>query len=109
MSIDTRQKHHWLPAAVALAPIVVVYALHAGYAPSGFQPTGFIQPDQAYYIATAREMFDRGTFPLYALPFSLDDASPAMYFQPLTALLGASVQITRLDPGLVPCTVSPPA
>ena len=81
--------------------MILVYALHAAFAPPGERPTGFIQHDQAYYLANAREMFDSRAFPFYSLPFSDDYASPAVYFQPLVAVLGAIVHLTGVDPGLL--------
>jgi hypothetical protein len=68
----------------------------------GLQPTGFIIYDSAYYLANAREHFDGGPFTaLYSNAFSYDYASPRIYFQPLTFVLGALLDLTRADPGFV--------
>ena len=64
--------------------------------------TGFLQYDQAYYMATARAYFADGGFaPLYGLPFSPDAATPRLYFQPLTMALGIAWKITGSDPGIL--------
>jgi hypothetical protein len=61
-----------------------------------------VQYDQAYYMADARAYFSGGHFTLtYGLPFSPDPATPRVYFQPLTLLLGIVRYVTDAAPGLI--------
>jgi len=66
----------------------------------GLTPTGFIQYDMPYYWANARELSDAGGFSFfYGNPFSYDYGTPAIYFQPLTLLMGF-LATTGIDPGV---------
>jgi hypothetical protein len=91
----------WVASAIAIAPMVVIYLFHMSFPPAGLRPTGFLQYDQPYYMANAREPYDSGTFPVYGLPFSPDDSTPAIYFQPGLLLLGGVTSITGWPPGVV--------
>src|SRR5437660_5428794 len=90
----------WLIAAALLLPVYLFYIVHfTVMAASG---TGFLQYDQAYYMAIARAYFADGGFaPLYGLPFSPDPATPQIYFQPLTLALGIAWKISGSDPGIL--------
>ena len=94
----------WLAAALAVSPMVAIYLFHIFFPPAGQDPTGFVQYDQPYYMANAREPYDAGTFPMYGLPFSPDYDTPAIYFQPVLLLLGGVTHVTGLDPGLIYAT-----
>ena len=89
----------WLAAALLLLPMAAVYAAHFLLPPAGEWPTGFLQYDQQSYLAMARETLDGGSWPLFALPTSADPASPAQYFHPQIALLGALLWLFDADPG----------
>jgi len=97
----TRRGLSWLAAALAISPMVMVHVFHFSFPPPGLRPTGFVQYDQPYYMANAREPYDSGTFPVYGLPFSPDDETPAVYFQPGLLLLGGVTHVTGLNPGFV--------
>jgi hypothetical protein len=102
----TLPERRWTPwllalalAAPSFAPLIGHYV---GFWRMGLQPTGFIIYDSAYYLANAREHFDSGTFTaLYSNAYSYDYASPRIYFQPLTFVLGVLLRLTRADPGVV--------
>lgn len=93
----------WAGSLALAAPAAVPYLSHlarAGWA--GLLPTGFIVHDMALHMANAREHFDGGGFRLlYGLPFSPSDATPALYFQVHTLLLGLAWRLTGWDVGLV--------
>jgi hypothetical protein len=93
----------WILAAVLALPSFIPLAAHyVGFSRAGLWPTGFIVYDTPYYLANARELFDSGHFGVvYSNPFSYDYASPRIYFQPLTLILGVLLRISRADPGLV--------
>jgi hypothetical protein len=93
----------WVLATVlALPAFVPLVAHYVGFAMAGRWPTGFIMYDAPYYVANARELFDSGHFGLlYGNPFSYDHATPRIYFQPLTLILGVLLWMSRGDPGLV--------
>src|SRR5215204_1065779 len=93
----------WILASVLSLPSFIPLAAHyIGFNRAGLWPTGFIIYDTPYYLANARELFDSGHFGvLYSNPFSYDYASPRIYFQPLTLVLGSLLRISRADPGLV--------
>ena len=61
-------------------------------------PTGFIQYDMPYYLASGREYFDQGFQLTYGNPYAGYD-TPAIYFQPHIFLLGLMQQL-GLDPGV---------
>ena len=98
-----RRSTPWLLALAVAAPSFVPLIGHyIGFWHMGLQPTGFIIYDSAYYLANAREHFDGGTFTaLYSNAYSYDYASPRIYFQPLTFLIGALLDLTRSDPGVL--------
>lgn len=90
-------------AALALAlPATVLWVGHYAAAPDDRIPTGFVQYDQPYYMANAREYFDDGACHLlYGSPFSCDYKTPRLYFQPQTFLLGVLLHLTGIAPGLL--------
>ena len=65
----------------------------------GLVATGFIQTDQPYYFAQAREFFDEGFRLLYGNPYAGYD-TPRLYFQPHLFLIGCFQQL-GLDPGII--------
>ena len=84
----------WLPLILALPAFLPLIAALS----TPLVPTGFIQYDMAYYLANARGHWDDGTFRLlYSNPYG-DYGSPAIYFQPQTALFSVLLAI-HLDPG----------
>ena len=101
----TRERR-WAPWVLAVAVGVPAFAPliahYVGFRQMGLQPTGFLIYDSAYYLANAREQFDGGTFTaLYSNAYSYDYASPRIYFQPLTLIVGALLRLTGADPGLL--------
>ena len=81
-----------LPALIPLARDCIEAALQGKVA------TGFVISDMAYYMANAREHFDQGFRLTYGNPYA-SYATPAIYFQPHTFLLGCLERL-GLDPGL---------
>lgn len=78
----------------------IAHVVRAGH--EGLLPTGFLLYDMAFYMAAAREHFDRGGFTLlYGLPFSPFDSTPPIYFQPHTLVLALLWRATGWDPGVV--------
>ena len=83
-----------------MLPVVVLYGSHFLTKATGAWPTGFIQYDQAYYMANAREYIDGGTDGIrYALPFSSNYTNAPIHFQPQIALLALLLKVTGWDPG----------
>lgn len=93
----------WLSCAVLTLPAFVPVVIHFYYSQSvlGHHGTGFIQYDQAYYMANARQCFDDGVCLTYKNPFDYRKDSPAIYCQPHIFLLGAVGHLTRMDPVLL--------
>lgn len=91
----------WLLASILALPVVGLYAIHAVNAPPGFGPSGFVQYDQLYYMANARELLDSGGGLTYGNPFSPDYTTAKVYFQPITAILAAILWSTGADPGTI--------
>ena len=93
----------WLLAAVLMVPAFAPLVGHyIGFWRDGLVPTGFVIYDTPYYLANAREHFDAGHFTwAYSNPFSFDYASPRIYFQPLTLVLGILMRVTSADPGVI--------
>ena len=94
-------KNRWFLAALAMSPICWLTACYFLGSPEDTHPTGFIQYDQAYYMAEARQHFADGFRLLYGLPASSDYDTPRVYFHPQLLLLGAVVKITGIEPGWV--------
>ena len=86
-------------ALLLYLPMAAVLFLPLLIHPAGQWPTGFVQYDQASYMAMAREYFDGGFHPLYGNPFSHDPETPRLFFQPWTLALGLLWQATGWDPG----------
>ncbi|MGO9915826.1 MAG: hypothetical protein ACLQIB_14115 [Isosphaeraceae bacterium] len=89
----------WLVSLALFAPALVPYAAHFAYQMPGRQPTGFIDYDMPYYMANARQHFDTGHFRFfYSNPYNAFDASPSVYFQPMTLVLGTLMHWTGIAP-----------
>lgn len=91
----------WLAALALLTPVILLYLAHYLLLPEGLFAHGFLQYDQPYYLANAREHFDAGFSLLYRHPFSPNYDTPALYGQPLSLALGTILQVTGIDPGLL--------
>ena len=92
----------WGWALVLGLPMALTYGVHFATAPAGSTPTGFLQFDQFYYSANAREHFDSGRFTFfYSLPFSDSYESPRIYVQPMSLVLGWLRHLTGWDPGIL--------
>lgn len=89
----------WLAALLLYLPMVAVFAAHLWGSPAALWPTGFLQGDQPGYMATALQHLERGFTLFYPLPYSAEPASPAIYFQPFTLLLGVVQWASSADPG----------
>jgi hypothetical protein len=87
----------WWASLALLLPVIALYACE--YLTGWF--TGFIQYDQPYYMANAREFFDGGFHFLYGNPFSPDPHTPEIYFQIHLLVLGLVQVVTGCDPGLL--------
>lgn len=88
-------------AALAALPIGWLVACYFLGAPQGTRPAGFIQYDQAYYMAEAREHWDGGFHLLYGSPASANYETPRVYFRPQTLLLGTLGKLTGAEPGWI--------
>jgi hypothetical protein len=89
-------------SAPYLANLSVLYLARVSPGLTNLRPTGFIAYDMPYYMANAREHFDGGRFQLsYGNPYSPYDDTRAIYFQPMTLLLGVAWWLTNLDPGVI--------
>ena len=93
----------WIWCLLLALPSLIPLATHFWYAhQAGETATGFIQNDQPYYMANAREFFDGGSFsPTYKNPNDWRSDSPKIYFQPQSLLLGSIRQVTGADPALI--------
>jgi hypothetical protein len=89
----------WLASLALVVPAAWPYVLHFLDSSRGMA-TGFIGIDMPVYMASAREHFDAGGL-AYGNPSSPFYDTPAIYFQPMTLLLGLIWRFTGLDPGLV--------
>ena len=81
-----------LPALIPLANACLFPWL------KGTVPTGFIQYDMPYYMASAREYFDQGFQLTYGNPYA-QYGTPAVYSQPHIFLLGI-LQHIGMSPGV---------
>lgn len=87
----------WLPSL-----LLIIGHLRFASQSSSEEATGFIQYDQAYYMANARQYLDGESEGLcYGSPFSAEEHQAPIYFQPQIALLAALWGITGWDPGIV--------
>lgn len=101
MRIRVLAANLWLLAVLAMLPIAWLIGCYFLGAPQDTRPTGFIQYDQAYYMAEARQHFEGGFHLFYGLPASSDYDTPRVYFHPQTLLLGALMKITGIEPGWI--------
>jgi len=93
-------RHRALRWAACLALFLPVIALYlCAYLRCNF--TGFIQYDQASYMANARAYFHGGFHLFYGNPYSPDPNTPRIYFQIQLLLLGLVQKVTGWDPGVV--------
>ena len=61
--------------------------------------TGFIQYDQAYYVANGREIFERGNGLGYCNPYDSSPDAPVIYYHWLPWIFGVGVSVLGIDPG----------
>ena len=99
------KRKYWLYSIVLLTPLYCLYLGHylEFLSLPDLIPTGFLSDrDSPYYMALAREYFDRGDFNLfYPLPFSDNFNNEAIYFQPHILFSGILWKISGLSPGTV--------
>lgn len=89
----------WLVSLVLFSPVLIPYASHFAFRTAGRQPTGFVDYDMPSYMANAREHFDTGRFRFfYSNPFDTNYASPAIYTQPQSLVLGTVMHLTGMAP-----------
>lgn len=83
-------------------PIFLFYLRHftAPFQNPDAIPTGFVQYDQPYYLANARQIFDNGFTFSYSNPFSPFEG-PNIYFQPQLLFLGTIIHSLNANPGYV--------
>lgn len=94
----------WLRVLLLYLPALVFQIAHysAEQGNADAIGTGFVQYDQAYYMANARQYVDGATDGIrYASPFSVEVEPPAIYFQPQVFVLGQLWRITGADPGIL--------
>lgn len=102
-----RMDGRWRERAFILLLYLPVVVFNGAQFPGGADeassvPTGFVQYDQPYYMANARQYVDGATNGLlYASPFSALQDPPVIYFQPQTLALGWLWRLTGADPGLL--------
>jgi hypothetical protein len=89
----------WFASLALAVPATWPYVLHFMDSTRGMA-TGFIGVDMPVYMANAREHFDAGSL-TYGNPSSPFYDTPAIYFQPITLLLGVIWRVTGLDPGMI--------
>ncbi len=86
---------------VLTLPALLPLFLHFFYSSVIWQDhaTGFIQYDQPYYMANAREYFDDGNISLtYKNPSDYRADAPKLYFQPQSFVLGLIHKYTQIHP-----------
>jgi hypothetical protein len=94
------RRHPWLVSLLLCLPVYLLYAANFYGQPPGVSGTGFVQYDQASYMADARAYFAGPHFSLtYGLPYSIDPNTPRVFFQPFTAMLGLALYATGINPG----------
>lgn len=80
-------------------PFVSLYLGHFAY--YGEAATGFLQADQPYYMANAREIYERGNGLAYPNPYDPDPDAPVIYFHWLFIPFGLLIAKLGYDPGFV--------
>ncbi len=87
---------------ILLLPVLILYLLH-GLSTffTGGLPTWFLQYDQAFYMASAREYADQGSLIFYSNPADPGLHPPAIYFQLPVFLLSILWRITGINPGIL--------
>jgi hypothetical protein len=83
---------------LALLPYCAIYVVHFSQGPK--HPSGFILYDAPYYVASGREIFERGNGWAYPNPYDPSPDSPAIYCQWLVWIFGFGVSVLGLSPGV---------
>ena len=94
---------NWLWCVLIALPSLIPLGTHFWFAhQQGEHATGFIQNDQPYYMANAREHFDSGTFSFFfSNPNDWRFDSPKIYAQPQSIALGTVQHLTGIDPAIL--------
>ena len=78
----SRKKKDWLLALALTAPMIIFFVCYLFYHPEDYSPTGFIQYDNAGYVAYARQYTDADQFNIfYSNPFNDSAGYPSIYIQ----------------------------
>ena len=97
-----REGAAWSWPALGVAPYLLVYLFHVLPGPdhpSGWEPTGFVQPDQPSYIAHGRAIFAYGNGLTGPNPYEADPDAPDLYFHWISWIFGVGVGVCGADPG----------
>ena len=95
-----QRARRWAASLALFLPVIALYVCEY-LRGDGRCFTGFIQYDQASYMANARAYFDGGFHLFYGNPYSPDPNTPRIYFQIQLLLLGFVQKVTGWDPGVV--------
>ena len=98
-TLESTSPAWWVPVLLAAPAIIPLVSSILVARARGLVATGFVQTDQPYYFAQAREFFDEGFQLLYGNPYAGYD-TPRLYFQPHLFLIGCFQQL-GLDPGII--------
>ncbi len=101
MNSSISKSNLWLLCVVLTLPALLPLFLHFFYSSVIWHDhaTGFIQYDQPYYMANAREYFDDGNISLtYKNPSDFRADAPKLYFQPQSFVLGLIHKYTQIHP-----------
>ncbi len=89
----------WPRWALALLGVLPFHLMLVQHLLTGTEATGFLLYDDPYYMANAREIFERGNGFAYPNPYDFTAGAPVIYFHWLLWLLGAGVHFLQVDPG----------
>ncbi|HEY8279390.1 MAG TPA: hypothetical protein VIH99_07205 [Bdellovibrionota bacterium] len=92
------RKKEWLWVVLAVLPFLSIYLIHVHCL--GPASTGFIQADQAYYMANGRAIFTRGNGFTHPNPFDDSLSSPNIYIHWPIWVSGVLMRLLGIDPGV---------
>jgi hypothetical protein len=88
-------------ALLLLLPVLIFHFTHFFLHDKDMKPSGFIHPEHAIYMLSAKEYKDNNAAFLAQYPLDIDKRSPKVFFQPQVFILGYLWKWTNINPGIL--------
>jgi hypothetical protein len=88
-------------ALLLLLPVLIFHFAHFFLHDKDMKPSGFIHPEHAVYMLSAKEYKDNNAVFFSQYPLDIAEASPKVFFQPQIFIIGYLWKWTNINPGIL--------